>query len=85
MPAEWNGQHAKSRVETERKVACTCTTEPEMLAPVEFSPIAIEIGVKVGRAGFCKKQLAFPQRSEGNGAGGVSTFMEHGTLPVFLS
>src|SRR5271163_1786091 len=84
MPAEWDGQHPERRVETERKVGSARATEPEMLAPAEFAPIAIEIGVKVGRAGFCQEQLAFPQRSEGNRTGGVSAFMEHGTLPVFF-
>jgi hypothetical protein len=84
MPAEWDRQHTESSVETERKVSCARAAKPEMLAPAQLALIAIKIGIEIRRTGFCQEQLAFPQRTERNGAGGVSALMQHEMLPVFF-
>src|ERR1700690_659818 len=84
MPVEWDGQHPESRVEPQRKVSCAPAAKPEMLAPAQLALIAIEIGIQVGGAGLCHEQLAFPQRAERNGAGGVSALMQHGNASSLL-
>jgi hypothetical protein len=74
--------HPLGGVEKQREVSGASGAEPEMFSTPHLSPIAVESGL-VRRISFRQKQLPFAKRKEGNGAGGVGTFLQHGLGPVF--
>lgn len=83
--AEGNGQHPKVVVESQREVSAAGIAEPEMFAPAQLLPVALERDARVGWKSFGKKQLAFAQGTEWNCACGVGAFMQHRLGPIFSS
>jgi hypothetical protein len=56
-----------------------------MFPPPELPTVAVKSGVQVRRERFREEQLAFAQGTEGNRAGWVGAFLEHGLGPIFSS
>ena len=85
VPPQRNRQHPKGGVETQCEVGRAHLAKPEMFSPPHFPPAAIERRFGVARQSFREEQLAFAQGTEGNRAGWVGAFLEHGLGPIFSS
>src|SRR5580700_7875431 len=77
------GQHPDGGVEPERKLRGAVVAQPEMFTPVKLPPVAVEFRAEFRGESFRQEQLTFAKRSEGNCAGWVGAFMQHGQSPVF--
>ncbi len=69
-------------VETQREMSGAGGAQPEMFPAPHLSPIFVK-SCWVRGIGFRQKQLPFAKRKEGNGAGWVRAFLQHGLGPVF--
>jgi hypothetical protein len=72
-------------VEAKREVSRAGIAEPEMFTPAKLPPITIEGFANIGRKSFGQEQFSVTQGTEGNRAGRVCAFMQHGLDPVFSS
>ena len=77
--AQGDSQHPEGGVETEREMSGADVAEPEVFTSPEFPPVAVESSAEVGGKSLRQKQLAFVERTEGNRADGVGTFLKHGS------
>jgi hypothetical protein len=80
---QWHGQHAEGGVEPQRKVRAAVVAQPEMFPPMKLPPVAVEFRAEFRGKSFRQEQFTFAKRSEGNCAGWVGAFMQHGKGPVF--
>jgi hypothetical protein len=83
--AKGDRQHPECGIKPEGKVRRADVAQPEVFAPPELPPVAIESGVGAGRKSFRQKQLALAQGSKGDRANRIGAFMEHRLVPFFSS
>lgn len=78
-----HGHHPLGGVETQREMSGAGGAQPEMFPAPHLPPIFAK-SCWVRGIGFRQKQLSLAKRKEGNGAGWVSAFLQHGLGPVFF-